>query len=122
MSNDYIQEDTRLINLFSQSATTYLNGTLKSNVLFNFKNILIDRADIIHSTIGVVNAQIPVSYYTINEFNNILTTGLGNITITKGNYNASTLKSILSSLLITVGITGMVVTINASTGKLVFTA
>jgi hypothetical protein len=121
-SSDYIQEYIRIINLYSQSATTYLNDTLKSNVSFNFKNILRDEADIIYSTIGISSAQIPVSYFTINEYNNILTTGLGNITITKGNYNASTLRAELATRLIAVGITGMVVTINASTGRLVFTA
>jgi len=121
-SSDYIQEDIRIINLYSQSATTYLNGTLKSSVSFNFKNILRDEPDIIYSTIGVSSAQIPVSYFTINEYNNILTTGLGNITITRGNYNASSLRAELTTLLLAVGITGMVVTINSITGKLVFTA
>jgi len=122
MNSDYIQEDIRLINLYSQSATTYLNGTLKSNVSFNFKNILRDEKDIIYSTIGVSTAQIPVSYYTINEFNNVLTTGLGNITITAGNYNASSLRTELTTKLIAIGITGMVVTINSLTGRLIFTA
>ena len=122
MSNDYIQEDIRIINLYSQSATQYLNGTLKSNVNFNFKNILRDQSDIIYSTIGIVNAQIPVSYFTINEYNEILTTGLGNISITRGNYTASSLRTELATLLIAIGITGMAVTINSSTGRLTFTA
>lgn len=122
MNNDYIQEDIRIINLYSQSATQYLNGTLKSNVNFNFKNILRDQPDIIYSTIGIVNAQIPVSYFTFNEYNDILTTGLGNISITRGNYNASSLRTELATRLIAIGITGMVVTINSSTGRLTFTA
>jgi len=121
MSSDYIQEDIRIINLYSQSATQYLNGTLKSNCTFNFKNLLEDEPDIIYSTLGVVNAQIPVSYYTINEFNNVLLTNLGTITITKGNYNATTLRTELTARLVARGITGMVVTINASTGVLIFT-
>jgi len=121
MSSDYIQEDIRIINLYSQSATQYLNGTLKSNVCFNFKNLLEDEPDIIYSTLGVVNAQIPVSYYTINEFNNVLLTNLGTITITRGNYNATTLRTELTARLVARGITGMVVTINASTGVLIFT-
>lgn len=121
-SSDYIQEDIRLINLYSQTATTYLNGTLKSNVSFNFKNILRDEPDIIYSTIGISSAQIPVSYFTVNEYNNNLATGLGNITMTRGNYNASSLRAELQTRLLAVGITGMVVTINSSTGRLVFTA
>jgi len=122
MNSDYIQEDIRIINLYSQSATTYLNGTLKSNVTFNFKNILREEPDIIYSTIGISTAQIPVSYFTVNEYNNVLATGLGNVTITRGNYNASTLRTELQTRLLAVGITGMVVTINSSTGRLVFTA
>lgn len=122
MSNDYIQEDIRIINLYSQSATSYLNGTLKSNVSFNFKNILRDEPNIIYSTIGISSAQIPVSYYTINEYNNVLVTNLGIVTITPGNYNASTLRAELNARFLSTVITGMVVTINSSTGKLVFTA
>jgi len=120
MNSDYIQEDIRLINLYSQSATTYLNGTLKSNVSFNFKNILRDEKDIIYSTIGVSTAQIPVSYYTINETNNVLRTNLGLVTITKGNYNASTLRAELTTRFIAVGYTGINITINSSTGVLIF--
>jgi len=122
MSNDYIQEDIRLINLYSQSATTYLNGTLKSNVSFNFKNILSDQRDIVYSTIGVSTAQIPVSYYTINEFNNVLATNSGNITITAGNYTASTLRAELYAKLVPLsGFTpDLVVSISSSTGKLTF--
>lgn len=121
-SSDYIQEDIRIINLYSQSATAYLNGTLKSNVNFNFKNILRDEPDIIYSTIGISTAQIPVSYYTINEYNNVLVTDAGVVTITRGNYTASTLRAVLKTELLILGITGMVVTINSSTGRLVFTA
>ena len=121
-SNDYIQEDIRLINLYSQSATTYLNGTLKSNVSFNFKNILRDEPDIIYSTIGISSAQIPVSYFTVNEYNNVLVTNLGIVTITSGNYTASTLRTELTTQLIAIGITGMVVTISPTTGRLTFTA
>lgn len=122
MSSDYIQEDIRLINLYSQSATTYFNGKLKSNLSFNFKNILSDQRDIVYSTIGISTAQIPVSYYTINEFNNVLVTNTGNITITSGNYTASTLRAELYAKL--VPLTGftpdLVVSISSTTGRLKF--
>ena len=121
-NSDYIQEDIRIINLYSQSATTYLNGTLKSNVTFNFKNILREESGIIYSTIGVSSAQIPVSYYTVNEYNNVLVTNLGIVTITSGNYTASTLRTELTTRLLAIGITGMVVTISPTTGRLTFTA
>ena len=89
---------------------------------FNFKNILRDEPDIIYSTIGISSAQIPVSYYTINEFNNVLVTNTGNITITSGNYTASTLRAELYARLVPLsGFTqDLVVSINSSTGKLKF--
>jgi len=121
-NSDYIQEDIRIINLYSQSATAYLNGTLKSSVNFNFKNILRDEPDIIYSTIGISTAQIPVSYYTINEYNNVLVTNSGAITITAGNYTASTLRAELYAKLVPLsGFTqDLVVSINSSTGKIRF--
>jgi hypothetical protein len=120
-SNDYIQEDIRIINLYSQSATTYLNGTLKSSVTFNFKNILRDEPDIIYSTIGISSAQIPVSYYTINEYNNVLVTSLGTVYITAGNYSASTLRTELYNKMFPMGFgSGLLVTISPTTGRLRF--
>jgi len=118
--NDYIQEDTRLINLYSQSATEYLNGELKSDVLFNFKNILTEEPNIMHVTMGVVTAQIPVSYYTINEYNNILVTSEGTITITFGNYNSSSLITEMKARFLELGVT-MVIIISRTTGRLTFT-
>jgi hypothetical protein len=122
MSNDYIKEDTRLINLYSQSATSYLNGSLKSNVEFNFKNILRDLPDVIHSTIGVVSAQIPVSYYTINAYNNVLKVPDygGTITIPVGNYNATTLIAAMNVQFLTFSF--IVCSIIKLTGKLSFSA
>jgi hypothetical protein len=121
-SSDYIQEDIRLINLYSQSATTYLNSTLKSNVSFNFKNILRDEKDIIYSTIGVSTAQIPVSYYTINANNNTLSVPIyaGTLTIPVGNYNATSLITAMNAGFLTFSF--IVASINRLTGKLSFSA
>ena len=72
------------------------NGTYKSNLLFNFKNLLSDEQHMLKSEVIVLNAQIPVSFYVINEYNNVLTiSGSGilttSITVDTGNYNANTL-------------------------------
>ena len=53
---------------------------------------------------SLVNAQIPVSFYTINYTNNILKIALGvgsiqYLTIPVGNYNATTLISAIITLL-----------------------
>tara|TARA_R110000803_G_scaffold21425_3_gene53987 strand:+ start:190 stop:1113 length:924 start_codon:yes stop_codon:yes gene_type:complete len=116
---DYIQSDTRLIVLSSANATQ-LNGTLKSNLLFDFKALLLEDPATIHVTVGVVNAQIPVSFYTVNEYNNVLNTSIGAITITKGNYTSSSLINELQTSFLAFGYT-MVITINRVTGKLIFT-
>ena len=57
--------DTRKIILSSNHGQP-LNGTYLSNILFDFKNILKDDEDIIQTQISLDNAQIPVSFYTIN--------------------------------------------------------
>ena len=116
---DYIQSDTRLIVLSSSNATQ-LNGTFKSNLLFDFKALLLEDPATIHVTVGVVNAQIPVSFYTVNEYNNVLNTSIGAITITKGNYTSSSLINELQASFLAFGYT-MLITINRVTGKLIFT-
>ena len=116
---DYVQSDTRLIVLSSANASQ-LNGTLKSELLYDFKSLLVEDPTIIHVTCGVVNAQIPVSFYTVNEYNNVLDTSIGVITITKGNYTSATLIKELKAQFLALSYT-MVITINSVTGKLSFT-
>ena len=45
------------------------NGTNKSNINFRFTGLLKEESDLLKSYISISNAQIPVSYYTINETN-----------------------------------------------------
>lgn len=119
--NSYLIEDTRLINISSSSATSFVNGTLKSDLVFDFKNILTDEDNITHTTIGITEAQIPSSFYTVNEYNNVLITSIGTITITKGNYNSSSLITELTARFLALS-SVMVITISKNTGKLTFTA
>lgn len=102
------------------------NSTYLSDMLFNFQNILSDDDTIISSNISVMNAQIPVSFYIINETNYYLQiessspfkrTGME---IPFGNYNANTLVSYINSKLLADGNT-IVVSFNSVNGKLVFT-
>ena len=103
------------------------NGTYKSDLLFNFKNLLSDEQHMLKSEVIVLNAQIPVSFYVINDYNNVLTiSGSGilttTITIDTGNYNANTLISELKSQFLTSGVVFSNIKINKNSGKLVFTA
>ena len=94
---------------------------MKSNVVFNFKNILKDEPDIIYSTISIVSAQLPVSFYVINEFNNKFTfqqsITTATITLTPGNYTATSLITEMLAKLLPV-FSAATMTFNASTGKL----
>jgi hypothetical protein len=103
------------------------NGTYKSNLLFNFRNLLSDEQHYIKSEVVVLNAQIPISFYVINEYNNVLTiSGSGilttSITADPGNYDANTLITELKSKFLAAGITFSTIKINRNTGRLIFTA
>ena len=84
------------------------NGTLKSKLLFNYKNLLSDDENILKSFVTVLNAQIPCSFYVINSTNNKLVLGAPGqtktILISYGNYNANTLITELLSQFVTLGI------------------
>ena len=121
-----IYTKNRLITLSSKYGIQQ-NGTYKSNLLFNFRNLLSDEQQMLKSEVIVLNAQIPVSFYVINDYNNVLTiSGSGilttTITIDTGNYNANTLISELKSQFLTSGVVFSNIKINKNSGKLVFTA
>lgn len=92
-------KDRRLINLSSQDATNIYNEipSFKSSVDFFFKSILKLEDDIVSLEGAVLQAAIPVSFYTINYTNDTLyydISGLTKIiTITRGNYNFTTLAN-----------------------------
>jgi hypothetical protein len=88
--------ENKLITLNSAYSSKQ-NDTYNSRVLFNFKGILTDEVDIVSSNICVMNAQIPVSFYTINDGNNIIGTDKGNVVIPVGNYNFNSLAPVVVS-------------------------
>lgn len=92
--------DNRLISLNSAYGTS-LNSSMLSNVIFNFKGLLREDDDIISTTVCVLNAQIPCSFYNINSTNNILIIRYitsYTLIIPVGNYNANSLISQIISL------------------------
>lgn len=128
--------DKRIINLSSTTGIK-LNGLRNSHIQYAFPNLLTAEPDIIYAEIGVVSAEIPVSFYTVNEFNNTLIiiwspltppppSASYTITIPQGNYSATSLITELVSLIYAaVGFGGSLVdwlsiTINKSTGRLLF--
>ena len=115
--------DNYLLTLNSKYASTFINGSAKSNVQFNFIGLLRDDADIIRTSLSVLNAQIPVSFYIITANNNIFIYGdnqVGDqytITIPIGNYDANTLIAYMNTQLSLYY--PFVLSINSSTGKLI---
>ena len=57
-----------MVSLNSGNATL-MNSTKKSDVRFSFTGLLKEEPDLIRSFVSIINAQIPVSFYTINETN-----------------------------------------------------
>ena len=103
--------DSKQINLSSNSANIS-NGSKNSNLLFQLPGLLKYDKNVLYNQISVVHAEIPISFYTINSNNNKLFIDSTLYTLTNGNYNASTFKTMLLSLLPT----NYNLLLNASTG------
>ena len=114
--------DNKIISLNSAAATLN-NGTMKSNVYFNFTGLLTDEKVVRQSYVSIVNAQIPVSYYVINATNNLFNYTYNSVphsyVIPEGNYNATTLISTMTGLITSTPIT---IIINKLTGVLTFSS
>ena len=90
--------DSKQVNLCSSSATIK-NGTLNSVMMFKIGGLLKKQTNILYNVISVIHAQIPISYYIINNNNNKLVLSTGSYTLTNGNYNASIFNAMLISKL-----------------------
>jgi len=116
--------DQRIINLSSDNAILN-NATFLSDVNFTFFGLLKDDNDVETVEISVQNAQIPISFYNINIYTNILIINYNSIdytlTLTRGNYNSTTLINEIISKLSDQGITDITITISSITGILTFT-
>jgi hypothetical protein len=112
--------ENRLITLNSDYGTR-LNGNYLSSMIFNFSGLLKQDASIISSNVCAINAQFAVSWYIINESNNILyytldETTFKSITISPANYNANSLFTAIVTALNANGDGGFVFTLFQPTG------
>jgi hypothetical protein len=121
MADVYVEQ--RIVILDSDNAVKN-NGDFNSDVVFNFTGILTDESDIKEVQVSVQNAQIPMSFYNINVYNNILRITYNStnytITLTRGNYNSNTLITEIVSQLAGQLITDITITISSVTGILKF--
>lgn len=90
--------DSHKYFLSPSGASQKLNGESNSNLIFSLPNAYKTSQSIIYATARVVHAEIPNSFYIINEYNNVLHTSFGTYNIPYGNYNANTLITYLKSV------------------------
>ena len=119
-----VYQENILITLDSTNGTLR-NGTKKSLIDFNFTGLLKDEKDILRSYISILNAQIPVSFYTINDSNNTLNYSIAGpvfgVVIASGNYNGNSLITALNSGFASNG-HNIIATLSSLTGKITLTA
>ena len=121
MSNVNYQE-SKLINLSSESANQYNNTTYLSYLSFNTPGLLIKNPFLKKVELSVLHAEIPVSFYTINYTNSYfkykLDTGpILTQQVPVGNYNAN---SLISALLTLINDANFQIIINKVTGVIQF--
>ena len=117
-----VYQDNRIITLNSQDGEK-LNGTYLSNIHFNFSGLLKDEKNLLRSYVTVLNAQIPVSFYIIDETNNILNYLEGStpksIEFTVANYNGNQMVTALNTSFTNNG-SAISALLNSQTGILYF--
>jgi hypothetical protein len=110
-------KNTCNLYLNSKQAITKINNST-SNCIFDFNNLPIDDGDIY---VSVQTAQIPGTFYNIDDINNLLVYSVGagpniNLVIPPSNYNVNTLMTYLMSVM-----TGFTITYNTANNLYTFT-
>ena len=95
-------DNSEIIEIYLNSSTAdAFPSEFTSDAVFHIPNIEIDKTE--KAFISVKNCVFPYSWYNINFTNNILNYQVNNINytinLTKGNYNANTLKDHIYNLL-----------------------
>lgn len=102
-----LASSSKIFNIGSNNVVQYLNGTSKSNVVVQLPNVSFHEKNIVEVFLSVNHAEIPNSFYLINETNNTLNINATSYQIPPGNYNAITLlNNIQSGILTSLAITG----------------
>jgi len=114
--------ETKLFSVTSSSATSKFNDTYLSSVSFEANNF-IHSEGVTNLEVALIHAEIPVSFYVINEYNNQFrfknnTAPITTVSIAFGNYNSTSLITALNTAL---NDANFVITISKLTGKLSFT-
>ena len=95
--------------------STKLNGTMNSNINIPLPNLINKSDNVINIWFSILHAEIPNSFYLVNSFNNTLIINGITYTIPVGNYNATTLLNVMTSL-----VSGLIITYSSSLLKYTF--
>ena len=81
---------------------TKMNGTYNSKMKFEIPRFITKQVNILYHSLKLLHAEIPYSFYIINETNNVINLVINSInhffTVPVGNYNAFTLLTILNTI------------------------
>lgn len=90
MNYQFIQ--TRQFYLSSNSSSARKqNGSYNSNIKYSIPNLIRSNENILYNAIKLTHAEIPYSFYVINDTNNYFKVNTTNIYIENGNYTGKTL-------------------------------
>jgi hypothetical protein len=98
--NQQKREITNSIQLYvnSSNADIYMNGNInKSSCAFFFEELLKISRNALEMSVTVVNAQIPYSFYIINQYNNHIKIDDVDYYFTYGNYNVNSFLTLWSN-------------------------
>lgn len=118
--------ENRLITLNSAEASVYNNGQYLSDVSFFFRGLVKPETDTLFYGLSLLNAEIPISFYNVNEYNQSLSYRINGVTyqlvVPVGNYTSTTFLSSFISLFAAAGHSHtLAISLSRSTGRLTFT-
>ena len=88
---------SKQINL--SSSQSKIKSSKHSNLYFELSGLVSYEQNVLYNAVSVTHAEIPVSYYIINESNNTLYLSTGIYTLNKGNYTANDFIAMIKSIL-----------------------
>jgi hypothetical protein len=110
--------DSQKFYLTPSGASNNKNGIFNSSLEFNIPTMYQKSDDLLYATIRTLHAEIPYSFYIVNEYNSLLSitdtnNNVNDIQIPLGNYNATSLIAYLNTALPN----NMTISFNSTTGK-----
>lgn len=119
-----IYQDCRTISINSNDAIQINNGSNLSDLVFDFNNVLVDSEDILYTTIGIVDCQIPVSWYLIDSDTDTINFTWNavsySVILDHGNYNATTFITEITKKFQLIDGLVVIIVLNKINGKLSF--